>query len=221
MTPDPNSLLVAVAFAVGQGVTDILGNLTIADSQGHVWTPRVSANDADWGDGVRIYTAPNTPGTAFTIDLDCGALDVHHYWIDVFSYTGQHDATPTGATGSASDQAGDGPVSCTLSSAPAATSEVVAAAVTVITGDSAILHGTGWAEIADSFESSWLGLQTQVRTGSTSPSVGWDDIYVGVGSSSGAGLVALEIVAADGGGVSESFSGSTIVFPRAMARLRG
>jgi len=198
MAPDPNSVLVAIVAAVGATNSEnIVANLSLADSLSHVWTERASGHVDAWESGVKIFTAPNTPTTSFTLTADCGADNIHAYFIDVFSCTGQH-ATPTGATAAANDQAGDGAVSTTLSGAPATTSVVIAAMVNMLSasGFTGILHGTGWTEIADSAEDQWIALQSQTRTESTSTTVGWDDAYQGVGSSVGSGLVAVEIVAA-------------------------
>lgn len=197
LTPDAKSLLVVLVFTTGSaGTENFSANLTIADSLNHVWTQRAFGENTSWTGAVKIFTAPNTATTAFTVTADCGSDSVYRYYIDVFSYTGQH-LNPIGATAASSNQAGDGAVSTTLSRAPLSTSEVVAGLVNVIgttNGLSTVTHGTGWTEIADSHTDGWLIAQSQVRTGSTSATVGWDDAQVGPNDSNGTGLVALEIV---------------------------
>lgn len=201
MTPDANSLLVVVVSAIDEDSSG--GNftaMTIADSLGHTWTERAYGDVNTWETGIKIFTAPNTATTEFTITADCGGESVHIFILDVFSYTGQH-ASPIGATAAASDQAGNGAVSTTLSGTPATTSEVVAGLVLALnsSGNTGVTHGTGWTEIADTRLDEWMAFQTQIRTGSTSTTVGWDDAYVGSGTADNSALVALEILSAEGG----------------------
>ena len=200
MTPDASSILVAVVFSVSQGNVDYVSGLTITDSQSHTWTLRASGCETvNWHTCLQIYTAPNTPTTSFTIDVDAGAFDVHNYMVDVISYTGQH-ASPIGASLQLDNQASDGLLSVSLSGSPASTSEVVAALVGTASGTTSAAPGSGWTELDDDTESSWLGAESQIRTGSTSATVEWSDVDDGAGSFQGTAVVALEIIAADAGG---------------------
>jgi hypothetical protein len=203
-TPPANSILVAIVHAVGDGgAEDIDTNITIADSLTHTWTSRALGNiDSGWAAIARIYTAPNTPTTAFTITVDCGADNIHDYVVTVAAIESYDTGSPTGATASSNnDTTVDGSDTITLSATPASDSFVIAAISHVPTsGITGITHGTGWTELADNAVADWLGAQSQYRTGSTSTTVTWDDVYVGAGSGFRTCLCAVEIKAAAGGG---------------------
>jgi hypothetical protein len=200
-TPTANSLLVAIVHAVGDsGGEDIDTNITIADSLAHTWAERPTGNiDSGWSAIVRIYTAPNTPTTAFTITLDCGGDVIHDYVVTVLALEGYDTGTPTGATASENNDSTniDGANTITLSAPPASDSVVVAGMSHVpSSGITGITHGTGWTEVADNAVADWLCAQAQTRTGSTSTSVTWDDVYVGAGSGFRTCSCAVEIKAA-------------------------
>jgi hypothetical protein len=206
-TPPSNSLLVVVAYlmtASGSGGADRSGSLTVSDSQALTWTPRANiGNTNSFALGKRAWTAPVTTGASMTVSVDCGANDIYKYHVHLYAYTGYDTGSPVGATVT-SDQGGssDGNFSITLSSAPASTSEVVAAVgIDPGVGVNAMNHGSGWTEIYETIIAQDSGSQSQVRTGSTSTSVAWGGLVTGVGS---VVALALEIKEGVGGGGSPS-----------------
>lgn len=203
-TPNNNSLLVAIGFAMEETDTGLEGtSLTITDSAGLTWTSRAATTTSPaWSYGIRIWTAPVTTGTSMTVSLDAGAFNVHQYRLIVVDYTSYDTGTPVGGTVVGSDADGDGAAAITLSSAPASASEVIAACLTgVFTGSGSVTPGTGWTEIDDSATANWVVYQTQIRTGSTSDSVDWNDVLASGTGFGGSTLAAVEIrhVAASGG----------------------
>ncbi len=178
-TPPSNSLLVVTVGAMGDNSTaDIASCLTISDSQGLTWTSRVaSSNTNSWAIGARTWTAPVTTGTSMTVTTSCGGTNIYTYKVRVTPYTGYNTSSPTGGTASDGNGPGDGSFTITLSGSPASTSEVLASIF--IDRDNGTAHnvtpGTGWTEISDDSNNSDV-MESQVRTGSTSTSVTWNDV---------------------------------------------
>jgi len=128
-TPSANSVLVVIAaVVVNAGITDPSGDMTLTGG-GLTWTPRLNVGHAaSWACGVRVWTAPvgaSPPSTALA--FDCGPYNVWVYEAVAFDLTGYDTGSPTGATASNGNAGTDGPLSLTLSGAPASTSEVLAA----------------------------------------------------------------------------------------------
>ncbi|HSC07832.1 MAG TPA: hypothetical protein VLD59_13475, partial [Steroidobacteraceae bacterium] len=172
-TPSNNSLLVVIAFFIDQADSGSEGtSLTITDSVGLTWTSRAATTGSPaWSYGLRIWTAPVTTGVSMTVTIDCGAVSVDIYRVEVYDYTGYDTTTPVGATATGTDADGDGAASITLSAAPATTSEVIASALTVLNADVniGITNGAGFTELFDADMSAGFGWsETEVRSGSTS-----------------------------------------------------
>lgn len=183
-TPDNNSLLVVIVAVVeSSGSTDPSGDITLDDSADLTWTTRQTLGDGNsWSRGVKVFTAPVTTGASMTLTADCGTRNIDAYSIEAFCYTAYDTGSPIGATASKTSTVTDGAESITLSGAPASSSEVLAwiytNAVDYING-SAVTPGTGWSEIYD--QSALYGsvnLQSQIRAGSTSTTVAWNDVSV-------------------------------------------
>lgn len=195
-TPNNNSLLVAIGFAIEETDTGLEGtSLTITDSAGLTWTSRAATTTSPaWSYGIRIWTAPVTTGTSMTVSLDAGAFNVHQYRLVVVDYTSYDTGTPVGATAIGSDADGDGAASITLSASPLSDAEVIAACLTgVNAGSGSVTPGTGWTEIDDSATANWTVYQVQTRTSSTSTSVDWNDVLASGTPFGGATLAAIEI----------------------------
>lgn len=201
-TPPNNSLLVVVLGVMEQGTSgvDPSGSIRIVSGGGWTYTAQVNLGDAaSFAEGVRIFTAPVGTGASMTLGVDLNGKLAQAWVISVVAYTGYDTGSPVGQIGSAATNVTDGAWSFTLPGAPASSSEVVAALV----GDKdqpGIVQGTAWTEIHDLQEDGELGLETQVRTGSTSTTVDWQDILVIVGNWFKGQGAAIEVKAAPAAG---------------------
>jgi hypothetical protein len=193
-----NSLLVAIITVMQNGgATDPSSDITLSSSPTLTWTRRHYTGDAtEWSRGIAIFTAPVTTGASTTLTADCGARNIWVYHAHVIGYTGYDTSTPTGATANSTGSLGtDGAASITLSGAPASTSEVVSTKLNAAdSGTCYTLEGSGWTELADEGSDNYI--QTQVRGGSTSTTVAWQDLNNGSGTLANAIALALEIRAA-------------------------
>jgi len=142
-----------------------------------------------------------------TVTLDCGARNIYFYFVHVVAYTGSNTSTPTGATATDSATVTNGAESLTLSAAPASDSEVIAARLLEASGAGTVLaaEGSGWTEVYDSSADDEYGLESQIRTGSTSTDVPWVDIQNGTATIARGVALALEIMAAAGGATVPQF----------------
>jgi hypothetical protein len=205
-TPPNSSLLVVVGSFVdtenfvtgGGGGSDLSVSDSIDGTTG--WTSRaVTPDPAEWGMGMHIWTKPITTGAAMTVSVTSAAGNFRIY-VQPIAYEGYDTSTPVGGTVTAVDSSGDGAKTITLSSAPAAASEVLGVLTAVpASGTLTVTHGTGWTELWDIAVANWTNFQGQVRTGSTSDSVVWDDMAA-TGTGLESVLAAIEIRAADEGG---------------------
>lgn len=191
-TPSNNSLLVVALDALFGDGGDPHTNLTLSGG-GLTWTKRVSAVNQAGFQATQIWTAPVTTGSSMAITIAGGVTDDSFDAVSfhVYDYTGYDTASPIGATATQS-----GVDSITLSGAPVATSEVLAAFGGENTGSIAPGGTGGFSELNESLGGSGLAeLQTQSRTGSVSTTVDWT--IGGGGCGSGCfGAVAVEIKAA-------------------------
>lgn len=201
-----NSTLLVVRVSAQSAANDALqgSDLTISGG-GLTWTSRAvsTTHPGGWGYGCRVFTAPVTTGASMNVQVDAGAFDVYGYRVEVYEYAGHDTGSPVGATAVGSDADGDGAASITLSGAPATTSEVLAFADVIMSTSGTppvVTVGAGWTELFDVGINDYAEFQSQARTGSTSTTVGWDDVAGTGGLTSGATLVALEIKQAAGGG---------------------
>lgn len=204
-SPPSNSLLVVAVLAIENAATStsFLAELTIASSNGLTFTNRVEteASPTAFGLAIRIWTAPVTTGTSMTLTLDCGTRSIGTYATSVVAYTGYDTGTPVGGTGSNFHDGITGTptaASLTLNASPAATSEVFGAAGMDKSSANAT-PGAAFTEIHDLFNSDWGGLETEIRTGSTSTTVDWVDLIPGGGTLFNYGVVGLAVNVASGG----------------------
>lgn len=224
-TPPNNSLLVMVAMAQPDNdVVDQTG-ATIADTASLSWTKRVSINNVGSTVGylpdLIIWTAPVTTGVSMTVTVTkaAGSPDLMKWFLQPISYTGYDTGSPTGVTGSAQNGPADGSYNPSLSGSPASTSEVIAfiAGTCAGSGDTKPVTGTGWTQIAISNDAGYYGLHIQIRVGSTTGSVLWDDV-LGPASTdtywdTHTAYLALEIKDGGGGGRTTK---NTRAFPLGM-----
>lgn len=223
-TPPDNSLLVvSVSLIENGGSNPPLADLTIAGG-GLTFTARASDSaDTAFATSTVIYTAPVTTGASMTLTLDCGSRMVGVYSVSVVAYTGHNSSSPTGATATGHQVGGFGgpptPASITLSGNPAATSEVVAAVGTDRAPNPGTEPGTGWTELHDLHNTSWGGLQTECRTGSTSSSVAWADLRSGGGALFNFAAAAVEIVVATGSTVNAAAASTVTATVTATAAV--
>jgi hypothetical protein len=187
-TPPSSSLLVVGAGYIEVGTTTDPTSAVAISGGSLTWTQGIAVvvDPTSYPLLVKIWTAPVITGASMALTLSAGGRNVGFYAPSVVAYTGYDTSTPVGATGSASDATlygGASPVtgSITLSGAPAAASEVFA--VAAISRDTAgTSPGSGWTEVHDVNQGTYGGMQSQVRTGSTSTSVAWADLRAGGGN---------------------------------------
>ena len=199
-TPPSNSILAVIVWAIlDSASSDISDDLTLTDSAALTWTARGNVGDAnDWSCGVRMWTAPVTTGVSMTVTTDAGAHNIFHYFVPVLAWTGYDTADPIGASviTAADAMPADGPWTITLPAAPASDSEVIGILCWGCNGDGGTsTPGTGWTELFDYTDTnSGLVGHLQVRGGSTSSSVLWNDVVANGTLYSGTGqAMAFEI----------------------------
>jgi len=127
--------------------------------------------------------------------------------VRVFEYTGHDPSSPVGETKTeAQTDVVNGAYSFTLDSAPASTSEVLATLAwkRAFTSSASIAVGTGWTELYDvSLADGDQCTQTQVRSGSTSTTIAWDDVNTASGDLTYTIALAFEVKAAATGAVEQ------------------
>ncbi len=202
-TPPSNSLLaVSVTVVENSGSTTDPGAVLTVAGGGLTFTPRAAqtVSTASYPTATKVWTAPVGTASLMDITVSTGGRNIAFYSISVVAYTGYDTGSPIGATATGSQNGGFSgpptPASITLSAAPATTSEVFAA-VGMDKSNAGVTPGTGWTETQDLHNTggSWGGLQTQVRTGSTSTQVDWDDLRSGSGALFNYAAAAIEIKA--------------------------
>ena len=198
-TPSDSSLLVVGASVQQhQAGGDYSSSLTISDSVGLTWTPRVNVGaGTDFGTAARIWTAPVSSGASMTVTLDCGAIDIAWYLASIIDYTGYDTGSPVGVSGSAIRTSGFGTpdvATITLGGTPASTSEIFGAIAADKGSPQAIVHGSGNTELYDIANTDWGDGESQVRpAGSASTSLIWDDVRNTAASLFDWAAVAIEI----------------------------
>ena len=205
-TPSANSLLTVIVCAeTNNGSSNISASLTITDSAGLTWTAITNVgNSTSWATGMRAWRAPvGASPSSMTVTVDCGANNIYEYLVDAIDFTGYDTSSPIGATatggGSGSNGLGaDGAASITLSAAPASSSLVIGALGGDTSSTGGVTYGTGWTELYDVRGPGEAFLQVQERTGSTSTTVGWNDICTSGTAWKSLGL-AFEVKAAASG----------------------
>lgn len=200
--PANSLVIVRVSVVTESGNPDnMAAGLTLSASRGGTPTIILRQDNAlnTWGIGSIVSQHQDSAGgsTTFTVGALAGAC--HVVRVEVFTYTGFDTSTPIQQT-KQKTSTGTGADSLTLDSAPASSSEVIGFLYSVMNaGSGSVTFGTGWTEIHDATTADWDNIQSQTRTGSTSTTVGWDDI-VATGTTIETILQAIEVKAAAGGG---------------------
>ena len=180
-TPPANSFLVANVVTVDN---QSIGTQTLSGG-GLTWTRQKTFTSPNKPSGYtftqEVWTAPVSTSAPMSITVagtGKSGSDPARVNIQVLAFSNYNTAAPIGATASGSSL-GSGAATITLSSAPAASSIVVAARGVVDnnTLDSTATPGAGWTEVFDQATSGGYGdLETMVRTGSTATGVTWNDM---------------------------------------------
>lgn len=188
-TPANGSLLVAIAPGFVPGSRTAPQSIT--DSAGLTWTQRVFREDPAGGTFptvVAIWTAPVATGTSMTVTVNYGdpsatdgAGKQSIYVVEVAGHNSSSPVVQTFSDGNSGNPLNfSGAYNGTLSTAPASTSLVLAVASIDDdrpNGDSDIVTGTGWTQLAEDFAGNpYNTCQIQARTGSTSTSVAWNTL---------------------------------------------
>lgn len=209
-TPPNSSLLVVHCGVVnGANEADVRTGMTLSGGS-LTWTLRVGPNGAtvsDYTSCHEIWTAPVSTGASMTLVYahagDVGN-DKSQALIQVHSYTSDTGSAEIGsaniATG-AHDQ-GDASVTITLGSSPSTSSEVSASRYySSDGGDGNATPATGWTEIYDetATDNGYGSLQSQIRGGSTSTSVSWDDVMTAPETAWNSSAQAVEVKEVAGG----------------------
>lgn len=210
-TPSNNSLLVVrIGVQTNAGSAEPSASITVSGG-GWTYTSQINNGSATfWARGFAVFTAPVGTGASMQLSIDCDTVDVYQYWVHVVDYTDYDTSTPVGGKVSKVPTVTNGAESITLDATPASTSEVLAWLQADSSDGTGVTVGTGWTEIQESTNVGDGIQQVQIRTGSTSTTVGWDDVYTGPGTVIEIGMAAaLEIKAAAAGG-SVALSGSAM-----------
>jgi hypothetical protein len=222
-TPPANSLLVAhfgIVNGPGTGCDNRVGLASVTGGS-LTWTKRLgptgAASDNPYASATsytsagEVWTAPvgGSPASMTIVATSScnNASDGARGLIEVEAYTGYDTGSPIGATASAAIGffiTGNDTASLTLSASPASSSIVQAGLHAETFGaNSTAAPGSGWTEIYDQGTSldGYGAMQGQVRTGSTSTSVDWNNTSAGQ-IDWGTWLYAIEIKEAAGGATS-------------------
>jgi hypothetical protein len=202
-TPPSSSLLV-----VGEAYTENASTTTDPSSaltlSGGAWSwssPVVIASaPTSFPTVAKIWIAQVSTGASMTLALGAGGRQAGMYAVSVVAYTGYDTGTPTGAVASGQQNGGFSgpptPASITLNAAPSTSSEcfAIAAMDKSAAGATPGSSPTTWTEVHDSmFNSDWGGLESEIRSGSTSTSVSWDDLRSGGGALFNFAAAAIEV----------------------------
>ena len=179
-TPATGSILVA---AVEVGFTSTAGTWdpTIADDNGDggTWTQRASVSAAGgWTSGIRVWTRPVVTGASMSVSFDQGAVDVGGgYAVSIIEYNGQDSGTPQFGATAKTAAAVDGADSVTLTATPALGDHALGfLGREMNTGTATSTEGATFTELQDFTTSAGSGMQSEVRTASTSTTVDWADL---------------------------------------------
>ena len=212
-TPASGELVVIIVTVERQsGTGDPQASITCTADK-FTTTNRITAGSATVTEsGIAIFTGVGD-GTVTTLTIDCGAVNVQIYSVDVYTYSGFDTSTPVGATAaSASDGPNNGAYALTLGGTPASDSEVIACLRDKNSGNHPTIApgaSTGYGELSEDFQAFVMTVEVESRTGSTATDVTWDDVNetaFAVIYSIGA---AVEIKAAAAGGSAISAAGQS------------
>lgn len=202
-----NSLIVVKVYTMlnGGGVNPST-SITVAKTGGGgpTFTSRVNTGDtASFSIGVAILTAEDATGGTYTLDIDCGANNIYRYGYNVTAYTGYNTGGFVGATASDNSGGSDGAfATLTLSGTPASSSyiETIVGTDGPAAGTLGPLKGSAWTSLYRFCATGDCAFGTAYKTGHTTTDVPWDDVDDGGSNCFKSVGVALEILAAAGGG---------------------
>lgn len=202
-TEDDSIVTVSVGVVNGEGGGDVRTGMVLSGG-GLTWTKRAGPNGGslgspDYKSAHEIWTAPVTTGASMTLNYAHAGNVGSDRALCIFqitSHTSDSGSLGVGAIASGAHDQGDGAVSITLSAAPASSSEVVASRWYSMDSAAATLAtpATGWTEIYDVVDNNYGALQSQIRGGSTSTSVDWDDVATVPATSFNSSAMAIEII---------------------------
>lgn len=204
-TPPANSLLVVGVFGTeNSGSAPNVNDVTVSSNTGLTFSKPVTpiAVGASFATYDAVFIAAVSASVSTTLTVGFTGRSMSAVGVSVAAWTGYDTSTPIGATATGQQTGGfstPNPATLTLTAPPAATSEVWGfVAADKNTAD--ITPGTsiGFTETADQFNPSAVngGFESQVRGGSTSSTVRWDDIRPGGGALFNWGALAIEVRAA-------------------------
>lgn len=208
-TPPANCLLKVTTFVMvdegisGSGV-DPAPDLNVSGG-GLSWAAQVSETQPNsWSSSVKTWAAQvgGSPSSMTVQISESAGWTAYSCHFDVTSILSHNQSSPVRSSqGFTRSSGGDGPWSITLTTAPLASSMVMAWLATDHddAGGSAATPASGWTELNDQSGSSGNSLQVQYRTGSTSTGVGWDDTASGTPNYTN-GSTVIEIAEAPAGG---------------------
>lgn len=181
-TPPDGSLIAAAAMLINIGsVSDPTTDFAISGG-GLTWTEQLAiiVSATSFPTLMKIWTAPVGTGASMTLTLSAAGRNIGVYATSAVAYNGYNVSSPVGAKATGVNGTITGPptpFSMTLSGAPATDSEVFAGvAFDKNVAGASVTPGSAYTEIYDNSNSSWGGIETEVRTGSTSTTVDWVDL---------------------------------------------
>lgn len=177
-TPASNSLLVVLVGACYSGTSNNPANITMSGG-GLNWTRQLAVSRANGNEsGLQVWAAEVGTAAPMTLTLDEGSDSVYVYFAQVRNYASYNASSKFG--GSVTSMTLSEPTGAlTLSAAPAASSEIIAARFHNAAGFgvTSATPGAGWRELGDQYPFVGVcGLEGQMRGGSTSRQVAWTDV---------------------------------------------
>ncbi len=201
-TPPDNCILWIFTEILNNAAADPGSGSTPVDNLGAgalTYTNRAySHQNLTFSHSVTCWTAPVTTGALMAITLDDAAQAVYQYVITIAAQT-SYDAAIVGGNAVVTADVGDGAETLTLDAAPATADVTFAMTCIDDSGNAANpTMGTGsWFNVYDGVSN--LGSNLNYRTGSTSTSVPWTDVYTGAGAFDKGILLAIVAKAGAGG----------------------
>jgi hypothetical protein len=212
----PDNSLVVLITKTMRDVSDV-SPLTITNSgAAATWTERVvTPSQADqYSQRIWFHTAYFTTGGTFTFTATAASAPPGGFAaLTLLPIVYQNASTTLGVSGSANNGPTDGAWTPTLSGAPAATSDVLAAITATVAGSGNIYQtdGSGVTRLDTANLAGVYGGSVSVRTGSTTASYTWDDVLAPSSTDTiylNSIYAALEVKQASGGATTHATSGA-------------
>ncbi len=212
--PD-NSLVVLITKTMRD--TSDVSPLTITNSgAAATWTQQVvtPSQTDQYSQRIWFHTAYFTTGGTFTFTATAASAPPGGFAaLTLLPIVYENANTTLGVSGSANNGPTDGAWSPSLSGAPAATSDVLAAYTATVSGSGNLYQtdGSGVTRLDTANAAGVYGGSVSVRTGSTTASYTWDDVLAPTSTDSiylNSVYAALEIKQASGGATTHATSGA-------------